>query len=691
MEQAQSGISAASPWRLPDGELPVFDPPELEEEEAGPPAPPPHPELALISPHVDAAFYRASNPDVGAAGVAPAEHYWRTGWREGRDPSPWFRTEYYLRANPDVRAAGINPLWHYLARGREEGRTPREPGGPWRAEMERVLAEAGRPAARAVPEDAAVLDVAALRALLAAACAGASGLVLAFSHDRYTLVPGGTQLLIANEQRRFNGDLCAYLHLAPLHARLGLAPPGETPGETPDALAVTLDGTWRGVAAHADLAAALAELAQGLPRLLVVHTLHGLQPESVAALAAVLRPARALFWAHDYGAGCPDPRLLRNGVAFCGAPPPASLACRVCVHGEARAAHLARVEVLFRAMPFDLIAPSEIAAATWQRAAPLPVRRVIVHPHATLEAAPEDDPPDPAGPVRVAFVGQAVFAKGWGAFAELLREARGEAAYRFLHFASPGELQSMDGLHTVAATVGPAQPYAMLQALAAARIELVVLASPWPETFGYVAHEALAAGAFLVTLAASGHVADLARRSGRGVVLADEMALAAYVLSRRAAAEARARRALPRPRAALRHVGSSASLTAGAQTDDPGLFVVAGGARVDPAREGEWLIFRLPPRGRAERTVRLRSRWMAPAWEPDMPADPRHLGVAIAEMRIDDADVPAGDARRVAGWHPAENVWQWTDGDAVLRVGKARRLALRLLPLGRYPRAGIPA
>lgn len=76
----------------------------------------------VISAAVDAAFYRAVYPDVTKLGVHPVAHYVEKGWREGRDPTPWFSTERYLTANPDVAAAGINPLHHYLISGRREGR-----------------------------------------------------------------------------------------------------------------------------------------------------------------------------------------------------------------------------------------------------------------------------------------------------------------------------------------------------------------------------------------------------------------------------------------------------------------------------------------------------------------------------------------------------------------------------------------
>lgn len=94
---------------------------------------------------VDRKWYRATYPDVAAAGADPVVHYVRYGWREGRDPGPLFSTPHYLADNPDVAAAGVNPLHHYLVHGWREGRTPRPDYNA--AELERRI-----PAARWLDE-----------------------------------------------------------------------------------------------------------------------------------------------------------------------------------------------------------------------------------------------------------------------------------------------------------------------------------------------------------------------------------------------------------------------------------------------------------------------------------------------------------------------------------------------------------
>ena len=76
----------------------------------------------VVSLALDGGFYRAMNPDLADGGLDLIRHYLTSGWREGRDPAPWFSTQAYVAAYPEVVRAGWNPLHHYLIQGRREGR-----------------------------------------------------------------------------------------------------------------------------------------------------------------------------------------------------------------------------------------------------------------------------------------------------------------------------------------------------------------------------------------------------------------------------------------------------------------------------------------------------------------------------------------------------------------------------------------
>lgn len=77
----------------------------------------------IVSVAVDQAFYRSANPELDQPGFDPIRHYLERGWREGRDPAPWFSVRGYLEHHPDVAGAGLEPLSHYLRYGAQEGRS----------------------------------------------------------------------------------------------------------------------------------------------------------------------------------------------------------------------------------------------------------------------------------------------------------------------------------------------------------------------------------------------------------------------------------------------------------------------------------------------------------------------------------------------------------------------------------------
>lgn len=81
-----------------------------------------HPDEEKVSLWFDREFYCSSFPK-GSAPKNPVSHYLRAGWKEGRDPAPWFSTRHYLAMNEDVARSKINPFVHYCLTGRHEKRS----------------------------------------------------------------------------------------------------------------------------------------------------------------------------------------------------------------------------------------------------------------------------------------------------------------------------------------------------------------------------------------------------------------------------------------------------------------------------------------------------------------------------------------------------------------------------------------
>ena len=585
----------------------------------------------------DAAYYLATNPDVAAAGIDPLEHWRTTGWREGRDPNAAFDTQFYL-AGLAGSLAGLDPLEHFKTVGRAEGRHPAPPPSPELAAMFGALRRVDRPA----PPATASLTAAALGGILAERLIGRTHLCVSVGHDAFASSVGGIQLVTAAEQLRVSGGHGVHLHLSP-------APP---------VLRLLLDAVDIGTATVASVRRAVAGVADAR---MVVHSPIGHDPASLTRLGVPFE-----FWLHDYAALCASPQLLRNDYAFCDAPPPSSGACAICVHGAGRAAWMDRS--LAAIQDAAIVAPSETARAVWSAGAAIDPSRVDVGPHLTLAATAHPalprPPTAPGVAARVAFAGTPAFHKGYGHALNLLR-AHPELDW----FATA----PVTGATHLPARTGAADPWALSRALAGAAIDLVLVLSPWPETFCLVAHEAIAAGCDVLTLVGGGHAAAVVAATGRGVVFADVAAVSRW-LADEAAAHVGARREHP-----------PAPLTlawGGALGPDPEPLLVDGSIVLRPERaDGAWR-WVLPP-GHAG-TMRLRSRWFVPNWQRPEPYDDRRLGLDVTGLTLDGQPVDLV-AISGEGWHAAEAERRWTDGDAVLDVGRASRVALHTGGAGRYP------
>jgi hypothetical protein len=148
--------------------------------------------------------------------------------------------------------------------------------------------------------------------------------------------------------------------------------------------------------------------------------------------------------------------------------------------------------------------------------------------------------------LRIAYAGMPSAHKGWEIFRGLAERHAGDPRYHFIHLGGrPAPADTVPApppmeFHKV--TVTEAKPRAMQEAIERHEADVVVV---WPlcrETFSFVAYEAVAAGAAVVTGPDSGNIAAFVADGGHGVVLPDEAALAALLESGAVAALSRAER-----------------------------------------------------------------------------------------------------------------------------------------------------
>jgi hypothetical protein len=476
-----------------------------------------HPDHAIAARGFDPAFYLKTYPDVGAVGADPLDHFMTYGWREGRDPTPDFSVRAYLEAFPEVAESGINPFVHYLTNGRPRPVLAESPQGFRYDVIARLKPVEERMPARF---DGVTEPEVELAAALMISRGRLARLHVTFSHDDYSANLGGLQFAIQREAARLKELGRDHLHLYPA----GPWPVVRT-ADDPEGLGVVWNGEAVGVFEPAAVARALAAAAGSdtSGRSFAIHSLLGHAADQTADILAAAGLTRGVFWLHDFASLCAGFHLLRNDVEDCGAPPPDSAACGICVYGPWRGRHLAEHARLFERLHLTVAAPSQVTLDLWAASTPLRAAGTAVSPHAMLVSR-EPAPAIPADrPMRIAYAGLPVAHKGWPIFRALAVKFADDPRYEFHHLGARGDATLPAQFHAVSA--GAQAPLAMRDALQAAEIDAVLV---WPlcrETFSFVAYEAVAAGCAVIAGPDSGNVAAFVTETGHGQVLTSEAAL----------------------------------------------------------------------------------------------------------------------------------------------------------------------
>ncbi|MGY3408401.1 hypothetical protein ACVWZV_004514 [Bradyrhizobium sp. GM5.1] len=257
----------------------------------------------------------------------------------------------------------------------------------------------------------------------------------------------------------------------------------------------------------------------------VVHHLLGFCPELVVETAARLLPDEVVVWQHDYFTLCQNPPLLRNDLQFCHAPAVDSMACSVCVYGNERRQHFARISDAFRQLNPTVISPSRTAAEFWFKRQKHLHGKLLVIPHGHVALMPPASGQE-RGVLRVGFLGAPLYHKGWDTFENLAARFAGDPRYKFYHLGSPRppRIRTIEHVEVSCPTGGR---NAMTEAVYEREIDVVVNWSLCYETFSFTAHEALAGGAFVVARRGAGNIWPAVRSidASRGHEVEDDTGL----------------------------------------------------------------------------------------------------------------------------------------------------------------------
>jgi hypothetical protein len=187
--------------------------------------------------------------------------------------------------------------------------------------------------------------------------------------------------------------------------------------------------------------------------------------------------------------------------------------------------HPAQKELLCK-YPFSFFTPSEVSLSIWLRTFPEHREVASVIPLYNVDSSGEAlSQAMVKGRIRVAYPGSGQHHKGYTHWQEIVRTYEGNSKYEFFHFGMY-PLEPKPRYREVLSSDDDLSP--MTACLRENFIDVAVICPIWPETFNIIAHEAYAAGCFIVTTAVSGNVAKFVEENRCGIVLPTPEDVLAY-------------------------------------------------------------------------------------------------------------------------------------------------------------------
>lgn len=479
--------------------------------------------------HFHSDYYRRKYSDTEDVLDALA-HYCELGWKEQRDPSPFFSTSYYLLSHQDVVNAKINPFVHYLTNGKNEGRKP-QPDDVVKTKLLQTLQTvtvSSSAYSKVVPEIKINSKANLFLKLFQGLQKCPSGLILTVSHDNYLAHTGGIQKFILSESLWANDAKKLYVNICPTLPNIDLIKGGVASAFLVNC---TIENEFIGTFTMTEIMDGLDDLGAKESDINADAVIHSVMGWDLQLLTKIMknRFKKIYFYAHDYFSLCPEYRLLRNGLEPCDAPNLDSGACAICIHKTHRKDHLKIFGNFFDAINPHIVFPSPCAKKVFIDSNFFPKLSTTVIPHIDVKLNKANKPlenldsniisnKENSKTIRIAFCGAPVGHKGFFHFEKIFDMCRENNAIEFIHLgSSPSNLLGLN-YKEVKLKQGKST---MSEAIRHAEVDLIFLGSTWRETFNFVAYEAVQAGAAIIALKSSGNVVDLIDTHGVGVVVAD--------------------------------------------------------------------------------------------------------------------------------------------------------------------------
>jgi hypothetical protein len=487
-------------------------------------------EIESCSKHFDPGYYKG---EIMKAGINVADndlckHFCTIGWHMALDPCRWFSVESYLKEYGDILSANINPFFHYIVQGESEGRT----GGLRVNKFEHVI-DLLKPLT-SLKEEAlfwkkqilikSLYSQDELKRKILSDSGIKKSIVLSISHDNYKINPGGVQVSIKREEAFFVEAGITYLHIYPLQP----LPKLSNSSSALFLVGLILDGKFLG---EMTLVGLFKVLSSAKLKTIILHSMLAFNLDLLGTLMKSMGNPKVYYWAHDYFPFCESWTLTRNKVKFCGCPEAGSGECQICYYGTSRESHLNSYRKFLSRNKVNILCPSEDAKGRYIELAhkfKYPYESIKTIEHYKFVSSSFKNK-NFSGVIRIAFLGHPAQHKGWFDFTKLFYSKNLANICDFYHM-GPKVSPLGHGITSIPVNTSIDGDSAMTDAVKGNAIDLCVLWSNWPETFGITFVEAIQGEALVATSSCSGNISHMVKQLAFGVVFDEVEELERWII-----------------------------------------------------------------------------------------------------------------------------------------------------------------
>lgn len=281
-------------------------------------------------------------------------------------------------------------------------------------------------------------------------------------------------------------------------------------------LAVSINSAYQGLFPAGELAEVCPKV-----RGVIIHSLYYSHNTMRTLLDSIRVERKILYYIHDYACLCSH-RFLHKDKELCIGANGAML-CDTCGWDEKRRKLLEFHYKVFKKHNVTMIAPS---ADTRIRVEPF-YTGIEIAELSHLEYQRESFTRKVSDPVRIAYIGTAIWQKGWEQFGGLVD--RFHEKYDFYCLGDCPDALRIPNVKYIPVGLKGSRIPEMTETLGQYGIDIAYIGSVWPETYSYTYYEAYEAGCFIITNTKSGNVSRQVTENQNGISFSSDSEMAEWL------------------------------------------------------------------------------------------------------------------------------------------------------------------